>query len=50
MNKKKKKYANPSMKVVALELQGSLLAGSGTELKGDSDLDEVNSYGSDLFD
>ncbi len=47
---KKKNYVIPSMEVVALELQGSLLAGSGpTELE--SDFDNVNSYGTgDMYD
>lgn len=42
--KKKKSYVNPAMEVVELELQGSLLAGSGdTELEGD--FDDVNLNG-----
>lgn len=48
-NKKKKSYVIPSMEVVELELQGSLLAGSGTtELEGD--FEDVNSYGGGDFD
>ncbi len=47
--KKKKSYVIPSMEVVELEMQGSLLAGSGpTELE--SDFEDVNSYGGGDFD
>lgn len=47
--KKKKSYVIPSMKVVELELQGSLLAGSGTtELE--SDFDDVNPFGGGDFE
>ncbi len=48
---KKKSYVVPSMEVVALQMQSSLLAGSG-QTKLESDFDDVNSYGSgkDMFD
>lgn len=47
---KKKIYVIPSVEVVEMNLQGSLLAASGdTELE--TDFDNVNSYGnSDMYE
>ena len=44
MEKKKKNYITPSMEVVEMEIQGSLLAGSSV----DGNLEDANYNGEDF--
>ena len=43
----KKDYVTPSVEVVEMEIQGSLLAGSST-MEFESDFGDVNNYGGDF--
>lgn len=51
MEKKKKNYVIPSMEVVVMELQGSLLAGSGSDkFSNDTTPPDIDTDGLDGYE